>query len=92
MRFSKYHGAGNDFVMVADLDARLGPATSLPADLVLALCDRHKGVGADGVIRVLRSAGGGRYMDYYNADGSVHLKSLRLSGRGQPAWRADTVD
>src|SRR5439155_17602352 len=33
--------------------------------------DRHTGVGADGVIRVLKSASGGRYMDYYNADGSV---------------------
>ena len=66
MRFSKYHGAGNDFVMLTDLDGRLGPAGSLPADLVRELCDRHKGVGGDGVIRVV-----GRYMDYYNADGSV---------------------
>lgn len=66
MRFSKYHGAGNDFVMLTDHDARLGPAGELPGDLVAALCDRHKGIGADGVIRVV-----GRYMDYYNADGSV---------------------
>jgi len=66
MRFSKYHGAGNDFVMLADVEGRLGPAGSLAPDLVAALCDRHKGVGADGVIRVV-----GRYMDYYNSDGSV---------------------
>jgi diaminopimelate epimerase len=66
MRFSKYHGAGNDFVMIADVDGALGPAGTLPSDLVAALCDRHTGIGADGVIRVV-----GRYMDYYNADGSV---------------------
>jgi diaminopimelate epimerase len=66
MRFSKYHGAGNDFVMLTDVDGRLGPGGSLPPDLVAALCDRHKGIGADGVIRVV-----GRYMDYYNSDGSV---------------------
>jgi diaminopimelate epimerase len=71
MRFRKYHGAGNDFVMLSDLDARLGPATSLDAQLVAALCDRHIGIGADGVIRVMKSASGGRYMDYYNSDGSV---------------------
>ncbi len=71
MRFSKYHGAGNDFVMIADLDGRLGPATSLAPDLVAAICDRHTGVGADGIIRVMKSSTGGRYMDYYNADGSV---------------------
>jgi diaminopimelate epimerase len=70
MRFRKYHGAGNDFVMLADLDGRLGPRGSLPSDLVSALCDRHLGVGADGVIRILNS-GGTYYMDYYNADGST---------------------
>jgi diaminopimelate epimerase len=66
MRFSKYHGAGNDFVMISDPAGDLGAAASLPPDLVAALCDRHESVGADGVIRVV-----GRYMDYYNADGSV---------------------
>jgi diaminopimelate epimerase len=89
MRFSKYHGAGNDFVMLTDLEGRLGPAGSLPGDLVSALCDRHKGVGADGVIRIV-----GRYMDYYNADGSV----AEMCGNGirclvlheQDAGRLDT--
>jgi diaminopimelate epimerase len=70
MRFEKYHGAGNDFVMIEDLDARLGAAGELPADLVGALCDRHTGVGADGVIRVLPGESVGAFrMDYYNADG-----------------------
>lgn len=72
MRFSKYHGAGNDFVMVTDLDARLGAPGTLAGDLVEAICDRHKGVGADGLIRVMANVGDTeRYMDYYNADGGV---------------------
>jgi diaminopimelate epimerase len=71
MRFSKYHGAGNDFVMLADPEGRLGPRGTLAAELVRAICDRHTGVGADGVIRVLPSETSARYMDYYNADGST---------------------
>ncbi len=75
MRFSKYHGAGNDFVMIADLEGRLGPRASLAPDLVAALCDRHTGVGADGVIRIIeKGAEDGEaayYMDYYNADGGT---------------------
>jgi diaminopimelate epimerase len=67
MRFRKYHGAGNDFVMLTDLGGSLGAPGSLPRDLVAALCDRHTGVGADGVIRVLRPDS--YRMDYYNADG-----------------------
>jgi diaminopimelate epimerase len=73
MRFSKYHGAGNDFVMLTDLEGRLGPRGSLPPELVSALCDRHTGVGADGVIRVMaaKESSAANYMDYYNADGGV---------------------
>ena len=47
LRFEKWHGTGNDFVMVEDWDGDL----DLPEDLVAALCDRHLGVGADGLIR-----------------------------------------
>ena len=67
--FSKYQGTGNDFVMVVDLEDRrpLDPAE------VAALCDRRTGVGADGVIRLVATSGGGAalFMDYANADGSV---------------------
>jgi diaminopimelate epimerase len=66
----KYHGTGNDFVMLEDLAAQ----RPLSAELVRALCDRHRGVGADGVIRVTRadpSSGASFFMDYWNADGSV---------------------
>lgn len=69
MRFRKYHGAGNDFVMLTDLEGGLGPRGGLPRDLVVALCDRHRGIGADGLIRVMRTDG--YFMDYYNNDGST---------------------
>jgi diaminopimelate epimerase len=72
MRFAKYHGAGNDFVMLEDLEGRLGPPGSLDPVLVRELCDRHTGVGGDGVIRVLGPQDVGAFrMDYYNADGGV---------------------
>ncbi len=65
MRFAKYHGTGNDFVMVEDLhDAlRIGPAA------IRALCDRHRGVGADGLIRIAPADRADFFMDYSNADG-----------------------
>jgi diaminopimelate epimerase len=69
MRFSKYHGTGNDFVLVEDMDdrVRLDPA------LIAAMCDRHAGVGADGVIRIAPglTPGASFFMDYSNADGVV---------------------
>ncbi|MGI8775551.1 MAG: diaminopimelate epimerase [Actinomycetota bacterium] len=66
--FSKYHGIGNDFVMIADPDDRL----KLDADTVRALCDRRFGIGGDGVIRVAPGTEGGDFfMDYINSDGSI---------------------
>jgi diaminopimelate epimerase len=67
MRVSKYHGTGNDFVMIEDVKDRL----ALTPELVVALCDRHLGVGADGVIRVAPSERADLFMDYWNADGAV---------------------
>lgn len=77
MHFRKYHGTGNDFLMIEDLDGSLGPPESLPPALVRAICDRHTGIGADGVVRVISpggdpetaTAGAAFRMDYYNADG-----------------------
>src|SRR5436305_4149076 len=83
MRFAKGHGTQNDFVVVGDLDATL----ALTPEAVSALCDRRRGLGADGVLRV-NTAGaalaagvferipdgvgaGDWYMDYRNADGST---------------------
>jgi diaminopimelate epimerase len=65
MRFAKYEGAGNDFVMVLDLD----DVRPIGAEEAAALCDRRFGVGADGTIRVVRR-GDAFFMDYRNADGS----------------------
>ena len=77
LRLSKGHGTENDFVLVVDPDGELelGPAT------VAALCDRRRGVGADGLIRVVRTAAlpegvpqAGEaewFMNYRNGDGSI---------------------
>jgi diaminopimelate epimerase len=79
----KGHGTGNDFVIVPDYD---GALELRPAQVRL-LCDRHRGIGGDGVLRVVRvaadreaaalaaldpaAAGAQWFMDYRNADGST---------------------
>lgn len=63
MRFTKMHGLGNDFV-VLDTEVDVTP------DLVRALCDRHFGIGADGVLTV-GAEDGVVAMGYWNADGSA---------------------
>jgi hypothetical protein len=69
MRYAKGHGTGNDFIVVPDIDDRL----DLGAGLVRRLCDRHTGIGADGVLRVvgLTSGPAAWFMDYRNSDGSI---------------------
>ncbi|MGW6726732.1 diaminopimelate epimerase [Nocardia sp. NPDC055029] len=83
MEFSKGNGTQNDFVVLPDPQARL----DLTADRVAALCDRQRGLGADGVLRVATAAalvdagvldalpdgvgGDDWFMDYRNADGSI---------------------
>jgi diaminopimelate epimerase len=51
MRFAKGHGTGNDFVILPDPDGRL----DLSPRLVARICDRRTGLGADGILRVVRS-------------------------------------
>ena len=67
LRFAKYEGTGNDFVMVVDLEDER-PVT---AEETVKLCDRRFGIGADGLIRILRSGDAALFMDYRNADGSL---------------------
>jgi diaminopimelate epimerase len=63
--FWKYHGIGNDFVVV-ETSQLMTPA------LAVRLCDRRRGIGGDGVLSVLPArAGGVGYMHIYNSDGSV---------------------
>jgi diaminopimelate epimerase len=73
--FLKGHGTENDFVLLPDLDGSVhgGLSAQQLADRVRALCDRRAGIGGDGVLRVVRSAGPDAdwFMDYRNADGSV---------------------
>ena len=64
-KFSKYHGAGNDFVMINAIKSPV----SLSDDEVKAICDRRTGVGADGLIMVLPSEKYNFRMKYYNCDG-----------------------
>ena len=63
---TKAHATGNDFIAYLDSDGRFEPT----ADEVRQLCDRHFGIGADGLMTLRRSAGLDCSMRYYNADGS----------------------
>ena len=83
MKFAKGHGTENDFVILLDEPA----AVPLPPAAVAALCDRRRGLGADGVLRVTTAAAAQAagvlerlpdgvtaddwFMDYRNADGSA---------------------
>jgi diaminopimelate epimerase len=66
LRFTKMNGAGNDFIM---LDNRVGDL-QLAAEQIARICDRHRGIGADGVLVLERPRNGADFrMRYYNADG-----------------------
>lgn len=66
MRFTKMNGAGNDFVII---DNRAGDVC-LNAAQIVRICDRHRGVGADGILLLEKSTNGADFrMRYYNADG-----------------------
>ena len=77
VEFVKGHGTQNDFVLLPDVDGLL----ELTPARVRAICDRRRGLGADGVLRVVRTAAGWDlggpvpdaewFMDYRNADGSI---------------------
>ena len=70
--FLKGHGTENDFVLLPDHEGTIHGDLS-PDEMaarVRALCDRRAGIGGDGVLRVVRE-GGGWFMDYRNADGSL---------------------
>jgi len=97
IEFTKGHGTGNDFVIIADPDGEL----ELSDDQVAALCDRHFGIGADGLLRVVRSAhlpeGAAAlaeepeaewFMDYRNADGS----KAEMCGNGTRVFARYLVD
>src|SRR5262249_24690130 len=66
VRFTKMNGAGNDFVLI---DNRAGNV-HLNRDQISRLCDRHRGIGADGILLLEKSANRADFrMRYFNADG-----------------------
>lgn len=66
LHFYKMNGAGNDFIVIDNRDLTI----SLDEDTIAALCDRHRGIGADGLLAVEPAEKGADYkFRYYNADG-----------------------
>ncbi|MEV5571462.1 diaminopimelate epimerase [Spirillospora sp. NPDC052269] len=94
MRFIKGHGTENDFVILPDPEGAL----DLTAEAVARLCDRHAGIGGDGVLRVVRTKVAGEpaveglaaewFMDYRNADGSI----AEMCGNGIRVFARYLVD
>jgi diaminopimelate epimerase len=86
LAFDKMNGLGNDFVLIEDLDEAL----DFSADAVAWFCDRHFGVGADGLILVRPpiSAAADYYMHYLNADGSL----AEMCGNGARCFAKYVVD
>ena len=74
MRFSKWHGLGNDYLLIERADA----GTALEAPLVRRLCDYHLGIGSDGILEVLAVEGSHADVVIWNPDGST----AELSGNG----------
>lgn len=64
--FFKYQGTGNDFIIINDWEDKI----SLSCEEIVFICDRHFGIGADGLILVKPSEKADYYMDFYNSDGS----------------------
>jgi diaminopimelate epimerase len=94
VRFVKGHGTGNDFVVLVDPERRL----DLTPDLVRRICDRRRGIGGDGVLRVVLAATDPEgapmsdaarwFMDYRNADGSI----AEMCGNGIRVFARFLVD
>jgi len=68
IEFYKYHGAGNDFIMIDNREGEHDKFFS--AEKIKFLCDRHFGIGADGLILFESSKKTDCFMNYYNADGT----------------------
>ena len=63
--FSKYHGTGNDFIIIDNRKLLWKPEK----EEITHLCDRHFGIGADGLMLLSEQPGFDFYMTYYNSDG-----------------------
>jgi len=74
LEFFKYHGAGNDFIMIDNRSNTFTPEIGV----VEFLCRRHFGISADGLILLENNAGGLLKMRYFNSDG----KEATMCGNG----------
>jgi diaminopimelate epimerase len=66
VKFFKYHGTGNDFILIDNRDGYFMPQP----DLISQLCHRHFGIGADGLIILNKEPGFDFGMRYFNSDGN----------------------
>ncbi|MBN3927914.1 diaminopimelate epimerase [Nostoc sp. NMS4] len=102
IEFTKYHGLGNDFILI---DNRSSSVPVVTPEQAIGLCDRHFGIGADGVIFALPGENGTDYtMRIFNSDGSEpemcgngirclagFLADLEGESRNQDSYRIHTL-
>jgi len=69
MKFTKMHGAGNDFIVISEVDLQ-SASIQLTAPVIKALCNRQFGIGADGLIIVAYDFDLDFKMIYFNSDGN----------------------
>ncbi len=74
IHFSKFHGTGNDFIIIDNRDNLY----HLSSAIIEKFCNRHTGIGADGLIMLELTAEGNYFMRYYNPDG----KEATMCGNG----------
>lgn len=86
LTFEKMNGIGNDFIMIEDL----GSSLDFAPEAVAWFCDRHFGIGADGLIfiRPASDPSADYYMHYFNADGSL----AEMCGNGSRCFVKYLVD
>jgi diaminopimelate epimerase len=88
MQLTKHHGLGNDFLVLVDL----GGTHSVTPALARAVCDRHKGIGADGLLHVTKADVADVTMTLYNADGGrAEMSGNGISCLAQAVVRAGVV-
>ncbi len=96
MRFFKYEGLGNDFIVLEDLE---GKAPKDPA-FAVKWCDRRFGIGADGILYIMKAEGADAYMKILNSDGSeaemcgngIRCVAKHLYDQGLVQGREMTID